>query len=216
MQLAPLQVNSGDYHGMATAPAPVAAALLQQLFAGYDSESLSAGGLQQLLEAHAALGEGSKREAQQGLHQQLQAKLAQLRKQQQGKAEIQEQQDQQQQQQQQPMLPAAAGAQMQNLPLHHMQLLGSDKGLLLSLSGLIKGMRAAEMNASSAMLRAVCEWGVRLVLGPLAAVQPEAVEAVGLAVWQLAGDDTARQVMSANLSSGGIKLQARTGEGLRG
>ena len=67
MQLAPLQVNSGDYHGMATAPAPVAAALLQQLFAGYDSESLSAGGLQQLLEAHAALGEGSKREAQQGL-----------------------------------------------------------------------------------------------------------------------------------------------------
>lgn len=102
---------------------------------------------------------------------------------------------------------------MQELALHHMQLLGSDKGLLLALSGLVKGMRAAEMNASSAMLRAVCEWGVRLVLGPLAAVQPEAVEAVGLAVWQLAGDDTARQVMSANLSSGGIKLQARTGEG---
>jgi hypothetical protein len=214
-----MQINCGDCGGVSSAPVPVAAALLQKLFAAYDSESLSAGALQQLLEAHAALGEDSKRGTQQGLQQELQDKLAQLRKLQQGNGEFQAQQQEQQQPPADPGLGSAAaarragaGAQLRQLPLHMLQLLGSDKGLLLAFSGLVKGMRAAEMNASSTMLRAVCEWGARLVLGPLALVQLEAVEAVGAAVWQLAGDDSGRKLMAANLSSGGIKLQAKTGE----
>jgi hypothetical protein len=68
------------------------------------------------------------------------------------------------------------------------------------------------MCASSAMLQAVCEWGARLVLGPKAGSEAEAVEAVGSAIWQLAGDDSARALMAANMSAGGIKLQAKTGE----
>jgi hypothetical protein len=90
------QVNNGEYSGVAASPAPVAAALLQQLFSSFGGESLSAGGLQQLLEAHQAWAKGQLQPEPQTMQQQLQQRLAELRRQQ------QQQQASKQQQQQRP------------------------------------------------------------------------------------------------------------------
>jgi hypothetical protein len=99
VQSARSQVNNGDYSGVAASPAPVAAALLQQLFSAFDGESLSAGGLQQVLEAHQAWAEGQLRPEPQTMQQQLQQRLAELRRQQQAAAASKQQQQQQQQRQ---------------------------------------------------------------------------------------------------------------------
>jgi hypothetical protein len=61
----------------------VAAALLQQLFGSFSEESLSAGGLLQLLEAQRSWAAGQQQPESQSMQQQLQQRLAELRRQQQ-------------------------------------------------------------------------------------------------------------------------------------